>query len=181
MWITSTGLHNQKKAELGLSKPFFFNAPIDNWDTSVIDYFKRDSNFRFAAEPGEWKAVDHTGIIETDGAVFYFHSHPLFKDFDTGKIDFCYITRNGNRRLHSVCLILSFKDEEECKVAYDSVLERLKDLKEDTDLGNNEYLVWLKDDFSHFKYLYLSYTPEAPDFRGRRFYWLRLQGKDGSF
>jgi hypothetical protein len=87
---------------------------------------------------------------------FCFQTHPVFKNFETRKILFGYSDNNGKRI--SITLELCFNSEASCEQAYNSVLESFKNLFDTTDLGNNDFLYWRKNDFSHFKYLYFIYT-----------------------
>lgn len=167
----------QFPTELDFVKPFFFNAPIGNFDSSTLNFFKTNLSFHYETKKGDWSAVDNDTKTDCYYQDFYFGEHPIFKhSFDTGKISFYYPERNGVQNLFSITLEISFANEQECSSAYNTIIDKFKNLSFRKFFKNGETITWNKEDFNHFKHIYFSYRKETT-FDSRIFYELDLKGK----
>jgi len=98
----------------------FFKAPIENFDSTTLSFFKRDSSFRYEEKKGDWSAIDNNGELSVRLYSFYFDRHPAVHiAFDTGRVVFAYASRNdgADQELVLISLEFSFKNEEDCRQA----------------------------------------------------------------
>lgn len=175
--LLSINLSDQFPEELNVIKPFLFNAPVENFDSTSLNFFKNDSSFNYQFTKGEYSVISNG--IQSDAYFhdFYFSYHPVFnKTFDTGRIIFYYPERNGRQHLFSIMLQLNFSTEQECSNAYSIITKKLKNLPARKDLENHEAILWQKDEFDYFTHLYFSFRKETV-VTATTFYELTLQGK----
>jgi len=163
-------------AELDMIKDIFFNAPIQNADCSVFDYFKENTTFRYEKKKGnhdlEYRGNTYTMWISS----FYFDYHPILPGyFDTGRVIFCKHNFPPAANIFQVTLELRYSDEGNCHKAYDILSEKLQQVKAESVRCHN-------NDFDHFKRIFFTYRQQILKSHPvpRIVYELDQRGDDGS-
>ena len=114
-------------AELNMLNDLFFKAPVGNFDSTTYNFFSNNDSFTCEIKNGDYAIQSGNLFVSNVLHYFYFKHHPVITGpFDTARIGFVYEIINGEPTgIGNILLDITFKNEEDCKRAYDLLAELL--------------------------------------------------------
>lgn len=155
--------------DMSIIKSIFFNAPIENYDSTTFDYFMKDPSFRYEDDGKKWRVSSEvSGSVEYSFPDFWFTRHPLFTGFDSGRVMFQYAKSGDRTRPARITLEAVFPDTAACSKAYAALQERLS-------LTTDNTVKVETVGYGGVKRLFVGFT-KIRRFDGEISYWAELYG-----
>gem|GEM_PF-6600679 len=173
-------MNSTAPTELDIIKEIFFNAPIENADSTVIDFFKNSDNFRYEEKKGTWNLVYGGNTYTQWLHSFYFQQHPLVgNSFDTGRVLFYTSDHPVEGEVFSITLELQYKNQNDSKKAYIILSDKVNKITAACTLNRDSTIHCHINEFEDFKKIFVSFRKET--YRSKIAYEIELRGTDYNF
>jgi hypothetical protein len=170
------GSNKTETNKLKFLESLFLNAPIENFDSSTLAFFEKNTSFKHLIKKGDYTAITHEGNVKVFlQHNFYFENNSVIPNlFDSGVIRFNIIETNGTNNILSIDLELVCKKIQNSESLYSYIDSSLK-LTNKTIIEDGSTIIYTKKDFDDFTTIRISFKKVVNVFSAV-FYEIDLDG-----